>query len=149
MIIPAILSEISGLITADMKNKQRTGVLKEKLPGFSEMFSSFMRAKEDEENVIFLVAQSCAQHEEQLAPCFAYLIIQLMYGELRIITAQAILDWLESARNKMQREKAKKQEEEVSEETKKEGEENKVQDNDSYYDEEEGEDAMQISDELM
>ena len=66
-----------------------------------------------------------------------------MYGELRIITAQAILDWLESARNKIEREKAKK-----DEEAKKEGEENK-ENTDSYYDEEEGEDQMQISDELM
>lgn len=56
MIIPALLGEIASFITPDMKNKQRLEVLQKMLPDFSEMFRSFMRSKEDEENVIFLVA---------------------------------------------------------------------------------------------
>jgi len=62
------------MMTPEMSKKQKLEVLQRRLPEFKEMVSSFMSGKEDEEHIIFLVAQSCAQSLDILGPCF-YLIL--------------------------------------------------------------------------
>jgi len=99
-----------------------------------------MSGKEDEELLIFLVAQSCAKAFDILGPCF-YLILQLLYSQ-EMIKDTAILDWVTSARLKIEQSK--------SQDATKASEENK-DDVDSYYGEEAGneEESEAISIEAM
>ena len=97
VIVPALLSEVANLMTEDMSNKQKLEVLNNHLPEFKEMLTSFMTGnKEDEENIVYLVAMACSKKMEILGPCF-YLILQVLYNE-DIIHEEAILAWVSSAR---------------------------------------------------
>ena len=72
-------------MTVEMSKKDKLKLLQDTLPEFKEMINSFMSAKEDEENVIYLVAQSCSQKVETLGSCF-YLILQLLYSpEMEVV----------------------------------------------------------------
>lgn len=62
-------------MTPEMTNKEKLPIIDQHLPGFNEMLNSFMNDMEDEENIVFLVAQSCSFNFEQLGSCF-HLILQ-------------------------------------------------------------------------
>ena len=64
------------------------------------MLNSFMAEKEDEEHIIYLVARACASDLENLGPSF-YLIMSEFYKH-ELIHDQAVLDWLASARQKIE-----------------------------------------------
>jgi hypothetical protein len=105
-------------------------ILQAKLPEFKEMISSFMSGKEDEELLIYLVAKSCSKAIDLLGACF-YLILQLLYQE-EIIKEKAILDWVTSAREKIEKSKSEDATQAKAEE--------KKGDVDSYYGEEANDD---------
>ena len=99
-IVPALLSEIASLMTEEMKQKQRLAVITEWLNEFSEMLSSFMSGQDDEENVVYLVAQGCNKQTAMLGTCF-HLIMGLLY-EKEIVSGQAILEWMASAKQRIE-----------------------------------------------
>ena len=90
-------------MSEEMSLKQKLEVLEQRIPEFKEMMNSFMNSKEDEGNLIFLVAYNCSQNLEILGPCF-YLILQLLY-KIEIIHDEAILEWIESATKKIEESK--------------------------------------------
>ena len=78
------------------------------------MISNFMTDVEDETNVIYLVTLCCSQKLELLGSCF-YLILQLLYNE-EIVHEQAILDWIASAKARIENAPPEEDEEEEGEE---------------------------------
>ena len=75
-------------------------MLEDKLPMFKEMLNAFISDNDDEVEIIYLVTRTCSQKMDLLGECF-YLILQLLWNEA-IIHEQAILDWVSSARTKVE-----------------------------------------------
>ena len=67
---------------------------------FKDMLNAFISDNDDEVEIIYLVTKTCSQKMDLLGECF-YLILQLLWNE-SIIHDQAILDWISSARKKVE-----------------------------------------------
>ena len=102
------------------------------------MLNSFMAEKEDEEHVIYLVASTCATNMETLGPCF-YLILQLLYSD-EIIHEEAILEWLASARSKIEESEKNPSDAAAAEENKAEAAEGDNAEDDFYGSEDHSQD---------
>ena len=90
------------MMTETTTKKEKLKLLEQNLPEFKDMLNSFMSAKEDEAFIMYLVAQSCSQKVDLLGPCF-YLIIQLLYSPtMEVVHEEAILNWVASAKKKIE-----------------------------------------------